>query len=106
MRFGQRFLNIINKKDTDQKSIYGILSNHPIATVSQTAQETYNFHHAGSTIAEIAHKRGISAATVASHLVSSMKLGYPVKLIEFGVTEEMRDDILKNYRTLCPEGKF
>lgn len=104
-KFGEEFIKIIRKlsnKEIDQESrtIEDLLAEHPLPdfTIGATATVTYSSYKSGMSVQEIATKRGLVQATILSHLIDGIKMGYPIKLIDLNVTDEIRNTIVSVIR--------
>jgi Werner syndrome ATP-dependent helicase len=111
-KFGNEFLKVITNdsnvgSDNRKRSIKDILVAHPLSNVaiSLSAEVSCTMFQSGSTVGEIASKRGAVPGTITSHLISGIKFGHPIKMIELGVGEETRDTVIKTYRKFCAFGK-
>ncbi|XP_017784476.1 PREDICTED: Werner syndrome ATP-dependent helicase-like [Nicrophorus vespilloides] len=104
-KFAQYFIDIIRENcdfvessaPAKPQEIKDILEKNPVpnAKVGASALKTYALFEAGNSVKEISVERGIVASTVFSHLIDCSKMGFPIKLIELGVTGELRDLIIK-----------
>ncbi|XP_018574469.1 Werner syndrome ATP-dependent helicase-like [Anoplophora glabripennis] len=102
IKFGKQFiktvrlaLNISDDQSVEKMSIEDILRQHPLIEIKQntSAHTTYSLFQSGMTVHEISQKRGFSPNTIISHLIDVMKLGYPIKLAELDVTNEIKNTI-------------
>lgn len=50
--------------------------------------------------------RKMVVSTITGHLITCMKLGFPITLKDFKVSNKVRDEIINVVKTLSPEGKF
>ncbi|EFA09584.2 bifunctional 3'-5' exonuclease/ATP-dependent helicase WRN isoform X2 [Tribolium castaneum] len=103
LKFGAAFLGVIARQlKLNKPKIREILLQNPLPDVSMTvtAEVSCSMLESGLTVGEIAAKRGVTVGTIASHLISGIKFGFPVKMSELGVSEEHRDAIIKAYRGL------
>ncbi|KAK4875425.1 hypothetical protein RN001_011847 [Aquatica leii] len=105
-RFGEEFVKTIRsichldplekEQSNVKRSIEDILAEHPLpgTRISATAEASYSMYKSGLTVQEIANKRGVIPETVLSHLIDAIKIGYPIKMIDLNVTDDMREVIL------------
>ncbi|KAJ8946901.1 hypothetical protein NQ318_008257 [Aromia moschata] len=100
-QFREDFLKVVKfylNLDSDQqvKSIKDILISHPLPGIktSMSAHASYSLFQTGLSVEEVAEKRGIVPTTVLTHLVDTMKSGYPIKLTDLRVTNEIKETII------------
>ncbi|KAJ8928763.1 hypothetical protein NQ314_018621 [Rhamnusium bicolor] len=106
-KFGEEFLQIIRSNlniDTDvvqtKLSIEEALIKYPLTNIGGSARVTYTYFKSGLTVEEIAQKRGVISNTIISHLADCLKAGCPVKLIELGITDEIKETIINAVKSV------
>lgn len=113
-KFGDEFLKIINpsgnlKEEKLKHKIRDILKEHPLPNLSLSGLSSERscsmFTEQGLTASEISQKRGIGRETVMGHLIVGLKQGFPIRMIELGVTDELRDVILEILTEMKIDGK-
>lgn len=108
-KFSQPLLDVVKnntQSESTKPTIQEVLSRYPISKepVSITAQATYDQWLKLKSVEQVATKRGLTQTTVFGHLISLMKHGYQVKLVDLGVTPKAQTTILQAIKTL--EGDY
>lgn len=107
-KFGEQLLQIIRNNipqsstttklpETDRPSIFEILEKYPIQNESglSSANISYDYFKMSMSIIDIAVKRKLAVSTILNHLLSMLKLGYPIKMEDLGVTPKIRCTIMQ-----------
>ncbi|XP_030753566.1 Werner syndrome ATP-dependent helicase-like [Sitophilus oryzae] len=120
-KFGDHFLKVLSDNQSSKSNdipIKDILESHPIgnSTFNSTAEVSYSHLKKGLSIDEIVDSRKLARSTVVNHLISAMKLGYPIKMSQLGVSDDVKNIIvqaisdiggnwsyLKPIKDVCPE---
>ncbi|XP_060534740.1 bifunctional 3'-5' exonuclease/ATP-dependent helicase WRN-like [Cylas formicarius] len=103
LKFGPDLLKITQvNASNDRRSILSILAEHPLENISESSAITFtmSLFNSGLTIEEIAEKRKISPSTVMLNLVAAMEIGWPIKMSQLGVTNDVRDIIVETINNL------
>ncbi|KAL1491430.1 hypothetical protein ABEB36_012030 [Hypothenemus hampei] len=94
-KFGVKLLEVLNQHH--RKTIKDILENHPLEKMKKlnsSAVISYDLFKRGLSIDNVAGTRNLTKNTVMNHLLECLRRGYPIKLVDLHVTDEVANTII------------